>query len=509
MKTGRRNFLLLGSGAVAGTALTPAPWKLLDDVSIWSQNWSWIPRPLAGAIHTRYTACTLCPAACGVRARCVGDQPIGLAGVQEHPISQGKLCTVGLGAHQLPYHPQRTRGSAEALKTLAARLSANPRTVLLDLAPGRAASAIYSRLDGITYATVSGELAGTERLGLDISRVRTVVSFGAPVLEMWGSVLAAWSGDSRPRIIQIESSLSRTASLADRWIAVLPGTAAVLAKALRGELTVSAAAQQCGISVGDVEELAGTIASGAAMVLSLGQFPRADEQVIASLNSGSAAVVRRAASPIAPVHSTPLDAIEDGSVELLLIDHGPVASSPGWDLISRKLARKGFVVSFSPYDAGDVLRANLVVPTAAWLEASDDAVQPPNAPVPTYTIAPALLPPRTGTVDPADVLSGASGVRESELRARVRAIHEANKGELFAFADASRTSISDIESAGLLWEKFQQGAVWIGEAATGAPALPIHAACTLAAAPLLPAAGVLPPLTCKLTQESRLYRRNA
>ena len=34
----RRSLLKFMGGAVAGAVLSPLPWKLLDDASIWTQN---------------------------------------------------------------------------------------------------------------------------------------------------------------------------------------------------------------------------------------------------------------------------------------------------------------------------------------------------------------------------------------------------------------------------------------------------------------------------------------
>ena len=42
MKVSRRNFLQFCGGATAGMVVSPLPWKLLDDVSIWTQNGTWI-----------------------------------------------------------------------------------------------------------------------------------------------------------------------------------------------------------------------------------------------------------------------------------------------------------------------------------------------------------------------------------------------------------------------------------------------------------------------------------
>ena len=103
----RRDLLKLIGGSAVGLMLTPIPWKILDETAKWSQNWSWTPVPRKGKINFKYTTCTLCPMACGVRARCVENQPVSLMGIPNHPISGGGLCAIGLGGHLLPYHPSR------------------------------------------------------------------------------------------------------------------------------------------------------------------------------------------------------------------------------------------------------------------------------------------------------------------------------------------------------------------------------------------------------------------
>ncbi|MBW2356699.1 MAG: hypothetical protein JRF23_08065, partial [Deltaproteobacteria bacterium] len=61
MKLDRRSFLSFVIGGAAGTAVTPLPWKLMDDVSIWSQMWPWTPVPPDGAYTYARSTCTLCP----------------------------------------------------------------------------------------------------------------------------------------------------------------------------------------------------------------------------------------------------------------------------------------------------------------------------------------------------------------------------------------------------------------------------------------------------------------
>ncbi len=66
MKIDRRCFLSLGAGVVVGTTLTPMPWKLMDDIAIWTQNWSWTPDPAEGPSIAKKSVCTLCPGGCGI-----------------------------------------------------------------------------------------------------------------------------------------------------------------------------------------------------------------------------------------------------------------------------------------------------------------------------------------------------------------------------------------------------------------------------------------------------------
>src|SRR3954454_8003390 len=141
MKTSRRDAFKFAGGAMAGVLFTPAPWRLITDTALWSENWPGIPRPRRGEIRSKLTNCALCPAGCAVRARCVGDQPVSLAGVA------GGLCPFGLAAHHLPYHPARlkhgpieepTRAVTQAVTQFAAR-RAPGSVAVLDLNPGRTA----------------------------------------------------------------------------------------------------------------------------------------------------------------------------------------------------------------------------------------------------------------------------------------------------------------------------------------------------------------------------------
>ncbi len=273
----RRHLLKFVGGSAAGILLTPIPWKTLDDVAIWTQNWPWIPKPPRGEIRTRFTTCTLCPAGCGVRARCVAGRPVSLSGTGGHPVNPGTLCPVGLGGHHLPYHPLRLLQPArlnpdkaderpvpisldEAVAAMARAATeamsagSGQSIAILDQRPGRTLSAVYRSFlgrmkKGVYLVPETGSECGAAALrrmlkepwgepGIDLANTATLLSFGAPVLDGWGApgrvaeILGRRGGNRALKLIQVEPRRSRTAAAADIWIPLKPGTEAALALGL-------------------------------------------------------------------------------------------------------------------------------------------------------------------------------------------------------------------------------------------------------------------------------------
>src|SRR5579863_6178106 len=268
MKFTRRDLLVWSAGAAAGLIVTPVPWKLLDDTSIWSQNWPWIPQPARGPVEMKQSACTLCPNGCGVRVRMAAGWAVGVAGASTHPITRGALCPLGFAAHQLNWHPQRLRtvlhrGSssswAEAQRAFAKARAEGP-ILIIDGYPGRAASAVleaFAEKQRGGYRVVEGAEARalkpyepwsgvpTSALGYDLENARTVISFGAPLLDGWGApgrFTRLWAersadkADPQLRLIQVDSKLSRTAARAWQWISIPSGSEAALATGLAAAL---------------------------------------------------------------------------------------------------------------------------------------------------------------------------------------------------------------------------------------------------------------------------------
>src|SRR5208282_5543124 len=151
MKLTRRELLIGTAGSAAGLVLSPVPWKLLSDVSIWTQNFPWIPQPAHGPVETKYSACTLCEGGCGIRVRMAAKFAVGVAGVRSHPLTQGALCPLAFAAHQLNWHPRRLRevrhdgrtaSWAEAQAAFKKACDEGP-IAIVDGRPGRVASSVF------------------------------------------------------------------------------------------------------------------------------------------------------------------------------------------------------------------------------------------------------------------------------------------------------------------------------------------------------------------------------
>ncbi|MBW1775467.1 MAG: hypothetical protein JRJ82_21695 [Deltaproteobacteria bacterium] len=76
----RRNFIKLVIGGAVGVHISPLPWKLMDDIAIWTQNWPWVTVPAEGEFVHENSVCRLCPGGCGIQVRKVDERPVKIEG---------------------------------------------------------------------------------------------------------------------------------------------------------------------------------------------------------------------------------------------------------------------------------------------------------------------------------------------------------------------------------------------------------------------------------------------
>jgi len=268
MKIDRRSFLSFAIGGAAGTALSPLPWKLIDDLSIWSQNWDWTPVPQKGETIYVKSTCTLCPGGCGISVRLVDDRVVKIEGLAGHPVNDGGICLLGQSGTQLLYGPNRVQSPKKKVKGKWINISweaaiAEIAEKLSDLRANGLSHTVACITDSDSgtlpglwnrFLTVYGspnfirtpsiqdnyELAlyltqgVMARPGFDVKNCDYILSFGSGLIEGWQSPVYMIQGKSAlvqngGKMGQIEPRLSKTAAKSNRWIAARPGTEGALA----------------------------------------------------------------------------------------------------------------------------------------------------------------------------------------------------------------------------------------------------------------------------------------
>jgi len=551
MKFSRRDLFVGGAGACAGMLLTPVPWKLLGDTAIWTQNWPWIPQPVRGPVEIKPTTCTLCPAGCGMRVHMAGGWPVGVSGDKNHPVTKGALCPLAFAAQQLNWHPQRLRevrhqgraASWSEAQTAFARACSEGPTLIVDGMPGRAASSVleaFARKQKGSYQAALGmEGKALEpyarwsgipvaALGYDLESTKTIVSFGAPLLDGWGvpgrftrlwSERAAGVDDPKLRLIQVESSLSRTAARTWKWVAIREGSEGAAAQGVarvlleehlvkaRGpvpQMTLAEVTERTRLSADAIRELAHIIAEHrpALGIAADGNTSIATLNVILGAVGASGGIVRN--QPARPqvagesVIPTPRAVLLDSSVP--------------WDFSTPAGAE---VFRFAAWDGGGN-KADWLLPAPGFGEELSDVPTAAASAVNTYTVATNL------TAAPNEVKSAAQFLQQFDstlpgidkvIEARCSELFRAKQGTVYG---ERALAVAEFGSTQKLEEALRKGAVWVGE-----PPRNVDFRCALNE---WPAEGttappvswdsewsppVLPPLAAKLYQESTLRERPA
>jgi menaquinone reductase, molybdopterin-binding-like subunit len=499
MKLSRRDLLVWSAGAAAGLLATPVPWKILDDTSIWSQNWPWIPQPARCPVETRQSVCTLCPKGCGLRVRMAGGWAVGVAGLNTHPLSRGALCPLAYAAHQLNWHPQRLRvvqhrrnpSSWEQARAAFAKASKEGPVVIIDGYPGRAASALFETYtegrDGSYCVVPSPEIRAltpyeswtgvpAHCLGYDLENTRIIVSFGAPLLDGWGTPgrftriwadRAAGRSDPELRLIQIDSSLSRTAARAWRWVRTREGTHAALASGLARALleqnlvpahgpipatTLAESAVQCDISTEAILELARSLVAKSPTLV----IARDNSPAIAALNVLLGSVGARGGVVRHSQHSNrrSYTGSEVQNARAVLID-----SSVPWNFMPQTDAE---VFRFAAWRAAST-KADWLLPAPGFLEELTDVPTPPASSLASYAVAPPLVKSATEVHSTAQFLSSIDArlsPTEKMIYTRCEDLFRRRAGTVHAH---NAIPISELASVQKLEEQLWQGAVWVGE----------------------------------------------
>ncbi len=274
----RRNFIKFAVGGVAGLHITPLPYKLMDDVAIWTQNWPWVPVPPMGEFNHVKSVCSLCQGGCGIKVRKVDERAVKIEGRTDYPVNPGGLCPTGMGGLQLLYDKDlrftgpmkrvgpkgsgrfveitwdealsilksritdlRKKGKPEALATVDGYTKGSTMSVMVERLAKAIGSPNHERMPSLedTYRMGNALMQGNDGpMAYDLENSDYILSFGSGLLEGWGApgrVMNAWSLlrdkaiEGKAKVVQVESRNSNSASKADKWVAAKPGTDAALA----------------------------------------------------------------------------------------------------------------------------------------------------------------------------------------------------------------------------------------------------------------------------------------
>jgi len=221
--------------------------------------------------------CLQCPSGCGLRIRSVNHWPVKLEGIKDYPVNRGRLCPKGQAGLQVLYdpdrirHPMRRKGKRgegdweriswnEAIRIITQRLKGlrgKGKSHQLMFWGGRYRGHMYDLITrfmeaygspnhfGNPYRGSEGILKGhlftmgiRDFLSIHWEEVNYVLSFGAGLLEAsrssminlrgYGSLRRGRPG-IRGKLVQVEPRFSITASKADQWVPIEPGTDGALA----------------------------------------------------------------------------------------------------------------------------------------------------------------------------------------------------------------------------------------------------------------------------------------
>ena len=272
----RRGFMKVMAGASVGVMATPIPWKFLDDVSIWTQSWPWIPSNVGGETTYTYAVSKMCPSGVPMKVRLVGGRPVRVLPVDDHPLGGG-VTALAVAEIQMMYSPGRVhkplkRGPdggfteitwkevvqilqtklGEANKNLAVISgdeTGSTNEVLSAFAKTRGSGDVFLMPSEGQCAGKAASLMGIDaQFGYDLEKSDYVLSIGANLLESWGTVVRnrrifkesrahAFANKDKgvepaPRTMAFAYAgavQNATATVADNWLPIYPGTEGILA----------------------------------------------------------------------------------------------------------------------------------------------------------------------------------------------------------------------------------------------------------------------------------------
>lgn len=218
----RRGVLKFAAGGILGSFFTPVPWKLIDDVSIWTQNWPWIPNIPEGKLAHAPSLAKLGSTEYGILIQTVDGQPVTAKGNPKHPLSLGGIDPLAASSVQLAYSPSRIqqplkrdssgrfqpiswkksldllekeltplKGKKDSLAFISGDESGSANEILWAFCSAMGSdNYFFPPSDENTQATVwNSVMRGPGSIGYDLENSDFVLCMGADMMDTWGTVV--------------------------------------------------------------------------------------------------------------------------------------------------------------------------------------------------------------------------------------------------------------------------------------------------------------------------------
>ena len=252
---------------------------------------------------------------------------------------------------------------------------------------------------------------------------------------------------SRGKTIQIEPRLSLSGANADHWLATSPGSEAVLALALCGELlrkgfytgdnrksweqqlqpySLQRASRDSGLDVATLKQLAEDFGSGPGLAIAGGGALQGSNGFVTAVainllnffggNLNRPGGILQNPSPVFGAEAAPKQAnykqlqsliksADRGEIELLILyDTDPLQNCPTASGLESALAKIPTVVSLSTHMNRSSIKANLILPLHSYLEDWDDSAPEPGVGFRTGALAQPVIQPLYDTRSGGDIL---------------------------------------------------------------------------------------------------------
>jgi anaerobic selenocysteine-containing dehydrogenase len=540
----RRDFLKLAGLGAATTAVLTGCGPASRYVT--REPYQQMPEYNLVGVSTYYaTTCRECAVGCGLVVRTYQGRAIKVEGNANHPLNLGKTCARGQATLHGLYNPDRvtdpikkSRGDFageninwdDAIQVVADALKNNqPNEIafllgtssdhLFDLvtdlansagvnAPVRfgALSMFESRA---TLSKAAENLFGQAGMPwFDVANAQTVFSFGANFLETWLSPLSYTRGFAnfrkatetklRGRMVQFEARMSATGAKADEWIAVKPGTEAMVILAI-GKLVAEIkggsvprifssvdpleVASQADVKLEALQHLAEMFATSNAVAIpggpALGQSNGlAVAEAVLALNVLAGNVGKAGGmyiSALAPNQSEYhrpasaqemqafVDRMKNGEIKVLFV-HGVnlVFELPNAIGFKEALSNVGQVISFGTFPDETAVEADYVLPDHHGLEGWGYQRVTTGTDLPVLSGAQPVVSPYYNTRSTVDVLITAAGLAGGAFASALPFADEVEflENKVTALMSESSGSFSATDNAAFMAYFQQYGGWW-------------------------------------------------